>query len=123
MCIRDRVYCNGIRKAFGEVPIVIGGVEASLRRFAHYDYWDNRIRRSILVDSGADLLVYGMGEAQIVAIARALEAGRRASEIRDVPGTCFMAREEELPLSLIHISQKLYTARCTVKSITVSTCG
>lgn len=91
------VYCNGIRKAFGEVPIVIGGVEASLRRFAHYDYWDNRIRRSILVDSGADLLVYGMGEAQIVAIARALEAGRRAAEIRDVPGTCFMAREDELP--------------------------
>ena len=55
------VYCNRIREAYGSVPILIGGIEASLRRFAHYDYWDDRVRNSILVDSGADLLMYGMG--------------------------------------------------------------
>ena len=56
------VYCNRIREAYGNVPIILGGLEASLRRFAHYDYWDNAVRNSILVDSGADLLTYGMGE-------------------------------------------------------------
>ncbi len=69
------VYCNLIRRAFQHVPIVIGGVEASLRRFAHYDYWDDRVRNSILVDSGADILSYGMGERCILEIARALEDG------------------------------------------------
>ena len=63
------VYCNRIREAFGKIPIIIGGVEASLRRFAHYDYWDNKVRRSILFDSRADILIYGMGERQIVEIA------------------------------------------------------
>ena len=56
------VYCNRIREAYGDVPIIIGGLEASLRRFAHYDYWDDKVRRSILVDSRADILTYGMGE-------------------------------------------------------------
>ena len=60
------VYCNRVREAYKDVPIVIGGIEASLRRFAHYDYWDNKVRRSILVDSKADLLIYGMGEKTIV---------------------------------------------------------
>ena len=64
------VYCNRIREAYGDIPIVIGGVEASLRRFAHYDYWDNKVRRSILFDSRADILIYGMGEHQIVEIAK-----------------------------------------------------
>ena len=64
------VYCNKIREAFGSVPIIIGGIEASLRRFAHYDYWSNKVRRSILIDSGADLLIFGMGERQIVGSGR-----------------------------------------------------
>ena len=63
------VYCNRVREAYKKVPIIIGGIEASLRRFTHYDYWENKLRRSVLVDSKADLLIYGMGEKQIVAVA------------------------------------------------------
>ena len=69
------VYCNRVREAYGDIPILIGGLEASLRRCAHYDYWDNKVRRSILVDSGADILMYGMGERSVVALARALAEG------------------------------------------------
>ena len=67
------VYCNRIREAYGDVPIIIGGLEASLRRFAHYDYWDDRVRRSVLVDSRADLLEYGMGEATTLRVAELLD--------------------------------------------------
>ena len=67
------VYCNRIREAYGDVPIIIGGLEASLRRFAHYDYWDDKVRRSILVDSGADILTYGMGENILIRIAELLK--------------------------------------------------
>ena len=88
------VYCNRIREAFGNIPILIGGVEASLRRFAHYDYWDDRVRNSILVDSGADVLMYGMGERVILETVRALEAGTPFHAIR-LPGTCVMSRETE----------------------------
>lgn len=88
-------YCNRVRQAMGNVPLVIGGIEASLRRFAHYDYWDDAVRRSILVDSGADLLVFGMGESQIVEIARQLDLGIRPADIRDVSGTCWMASERD----------------------------
>lgn len=85
------VYCNRIREAFGsEMPILIGGVEASLRRFAHYDYWDNKIRRSILFDSRANLLMYGMGEKQIVAIADRLRNGEDVNKINDIAGTCYI---------------------------------
>ena len=87
------VYCNRIREAFGDIPLLIGGVEASLRRFAHYDYWDNKIRHSIMVDSQADILMYGMGEKQIVALADALAAGIPVKEIRNVPGTCYLSDE------------------------------
>jgi uncharacterized radical SAM protein YgiQ len=88
-------YCNRIRQAMGSIPIVIGGIEASLRRFAHYDYWDDAVRRSILVDSGADLLVFGMGELQVVEIARQLALGIHPGDIRDVAGTCWLASERE----------------------------
>jgi len=91
------VYCNKIREAFGDVPIVIGGIEASLRRFAHYDYWDNKIRKSILVDSGADLLSYGMGERSIAEIARLLDKGVPIKSIRSVRGTCFLTESEYVP--------------------------
>ena len=82
------VYCNRIREAYRNMPIIIGGVEASLRRFAHYDYWDNAVRRSVLTDSGADLLVYGMGEWAIAEIARLLERGVPVGSLTSIAGTC-----------------------------------
>lgn len=82
------VYCNRIREAYGSIPIVIGGLEASLRRFAHYDYWSDSVRNSVLVDSGADILSYGMGELQTTALCEALAAGIPAQQISDIPGTC-----------------------------------
>lgn len=91
------VYCNRIREAFGDVPIVIGGIEASLRRFAHYDYWENRIRKSILIDSSADLLSYGMGEKSMLRIAQLLDKGVPVSKIRDVAGTAFIAEKDFVP--------------------------
>ncbi len=85
------VYCNKLREAFGKkIPIIIGGIEASLRRFAHYDYWSNKVRRSILIDSGADLLIYGMGEHQIVEIADLLKSGVPIDQIKHVAGTVYV---------------------------------
>lgn len=85
------VYCNRIREAYGKkIPIIIGGIEASLRRFAHYDYWSDKVRRSILIDSGADLLIYGMGEHQIVEIANLLDMGVPVNEIKSVAGTAYI---------------------------------
>lgn len=85
------VYANKVREAFGDIPIVIGGLEASLRRFAHYDYWDDKVRRSILLDSGADILSYGMGEHSMREIAARLASGTPVSEITDIRGTAFLA--------------------------------
>ena len=85
------VYCNRIREAFGDAPIIIGGLEASLRRHAHYDYWDNKVRRSILVDSRADILTYGMGENIILRIASLLDRGVPIKKIRDVRGSVYLA--------------------------------
>ena len=96
------VYANRCREAFPHVPVLIGGIEASLRRFAHYDYWDDRVRHSILYDSGADLLMYGMGERSVAAIADALDAGVPVREIRDVPGTCFRVNDpSEVPDAIV----------------------
>lgn len=89
------VYCRLVRKAYGDVPIVIGGIEASLRRFAHYDYWDNKVLPSILVSSGADLLVYGMGERQTVDLAEALDGGLDVHDITYIPGTAYLAGDLE----------------------------
>ncbi len=89
------VYCNRIREAFGDIPIIIGGLEASLRRFAHYDYWDDRVRRSILVDSRADILAYGMGENILLRIAKLLDKGVPVKKIRDVRGTVYLCKREE----------------------------
>ena len=91
------VYCNRIREAFSDVPIIIGGLEASLRRFAHYDYWDNKVRRSILFDSGADILTYGMGENIILRLAKLLDRGVPISKIRDVPGTVVLTERDYTP--------------------------
>ncbi len=90
------VYCQKIREAFGDIPILIGGVEASLRRFAHYDYWDDKIRRSVLFDSQADILMYGMGEKQIVELADKLRDGVSVKDIRDVKGTCYISDSPDI---------------------------
>lgn len=94
------VYCNKIRECFKGIPIIIGGIEASLRRFAHYDYWDDKVRKSILFDSKADLLIYGMGEKPIVEIAERLREGIPVSQIKDVRGTCYISKFNELPSDL-----------------------
>ena len=83
------VYTKKLRQLFGDVPIAIGGVEASLRRFAHYDYWDDKVRPSVLLDSTADLLMYGMGEKHIVEIANRLNNGEKISDLTDIRGTCY----------------------------------
>ncbi|MDR3281250.1 MAG: YgiQ family radical SAM protein [Synergistaceae bacterium] len=82
-------YCNRIREIWGDIPLIIGGIEASLRRMAHYDYWANEVRRSILADSRADLLIYGMAEPQLELMARALGDGAQVRDIHDIPGTCW----------------------------------
>ena len=87
------VYANKVREAFGDIPIVIGGLEASLRRFAHYDYWEDKVRRSILLDAQADLLTYGMGERATRQLAALLAAGTPAAEITAVKGTCFLTKD------------------------------
>ena len=87
------VYSNRAREAFPGLPVIIGGLEASLRRFAHYDYWEDKVRHSILVDSGADMLVYGMGEYAEREIAARLKKKIPVSEIRDVRGTAFMTAD------------------------------
>ena len=93
------VYCNLIRQTYKDVPILIGGIEASLRRLGHYDYWSESMKRSILLDSQADILMYGMGERSIVELADALNAGMDARDITYVDGTVFRATEldESLP--------------------------
>ncbi len=89
------VYCKKLRELFGDIPIAIGGVEASLRRFAHYDYWDDAVRPSILIDSGADLLMYGMGEKHIVEIANRLNNGESISTLTDILGTCYSIKASD----------------------------
>lgn len=92
------VYCKKIREIYGDIPISIGGLEASLRRFAHYDYWDDAVRPSILVDSGADILLYGMSEHQITELARRLNAGEDIRSITDIRGTCYLTEPKNTPL-------------------------
>lgn len=91
------VYSEILRRLYPDVPIVAGGIEASLRRLAHYDYWQGRLRPSILVDCPVDLLVYGMGERPVVAIADALAAGRQISELTDIPQTALLRPLEAMP--------------------------
>ena len=93
------VYCNLIRQTYKDVPILIGGIEASLRRLAHYDYWSESMKRSILLDSQADLLMYGMGEKSIVEIADALNSGLDVRDITYIDGTVFRTEtlDERLP--------------------------
>ena len=90
-------YCQRAREAFAGVPVIAGGVEASLRRLAHYDYWSDTVRPSILMDSKADLVAYGMGEETILEIARRLKAGKTVKDLRDLPGVAYAMGASETP--------------------------
>lgn len=91
------IYSHRIREAFSDCPIILGGIEASLRRLSHYDYWDNKIRRSILLDSKADMIIYGMGEKQIIQVAEALESGLPIGEVTFVNGTVYKTKDINRP--------------------------
>ena len=94
------VYSTILKQLFPDVPVVIGGIEASLRRFSHYDYWSDSYKKSVLIDSHADLLVYGMGERPMVAVAEALQEGKKVSELTEIPQTAYVTK------SLEHCSRK-----------------
>ena len=99
-CRPDRAtlaYCQRARQAYKGVPVIAGGVEASLRRLAHYDYWSDKVRRSILLDSKADLLVYGMGENAVIEIAKRLEQGESVKDLRDMRGVAYAMGASETP--------------------------
>ncbi len=94
------VYTKALKRLFPNTPVVIGGIEASLRRFAHYDYWADKVLPSILVDSGADLLIYGMGETPILDIASRIKKGIPLNKMRDIEGICYLERFENLSKKL-----------------------
>lgn len=118
------VYTRAVKRIFGkDMAVAIGGLEASLRRFAHYDYWDDAVRPSILEDSGADLLMYGMGEHQITEICSRLGAGERITELRDIRGTAYLCPPEETPygaaecpsLALCRENKEAYAKACRIQ--------
>lgn len=117
------VYCQKIREIYGDIPIVIGGLEASLRRFAHYDYWDDKIRPSILFDSGADLISFGMGEKQTAQIAHRLDNGENIKDLTDIKGTCYAIPVEKTPYKGVECpsyenvlkSKKEYAISCRIQ--------
>lgn len=117
------VYTKIIKKLYPDSPVIIGGLEASLRRFAHYDYWDDKIRPSILIDSGADLLSFGMGENQTIEIAKRLDNGESVNSIRDIPGTCYLCPTTETPYDGVECpsfenvcsSKKEYAKSCRIQ--------
>lgn len=123
------VYCNLIRQAYKKIPIIIGGIEASLRRLAHYDYWSDQLKRSILLDSGADILSYGMGERSIVEIAEALDSGIEVKDITYIDGTVCKVKNldsvydaiilesfEELKQDKRNYAKSFYTQYCNTDS-------
>jgi uncharacterized radical SAM protein YgiQ len=91
------VYSKILRSLFPDVPIVLGGIEASLRRLTHYDYWKDELQKSILCSSGADMIIYGMGEKPVTALCNELLAGKQINEIRDIPQTVYLCRKDEIP--------------------------
>lgn len=95
------VYCNKLKDICPEIPVLIGGLEASLRRFAHYDYWDDKVRRSILCDSQADLLMYGMSELQVAEIGRRFRNGDSVQSMTDIRGTCYLTDPVNTPLGAV----------------------
>ena len=117
------VYCNLCRNAAPEIPVLCGGLEVSLRRFAHYDYWSNTVMPSVLVDTRADLLMYGMGEHSMIEIADRLAAGEDVKTIRDVRGTCYLCDPRETPYGAVQCpsfkevseSKELYAKSCRIQ--------
>ncbi|MGI6722640.1 MAG: YgiQ family radical SAM protein [Anaerovoracaceae bacterium] len=114
------VYSNRAREAYHGVPVIIGGLEASLRRMAHYDYWDDAVRRSILLDSRADILIYGMGEKAVLEIAEALDSGIEAGDISWIRGTC--VRVKELPADDVRVLPSFETVKHDKKAYADSFC-
>ena len=119
------VYGNLIRQTYKHTPIILGGIEASLRRMAHYDYWSNKLKRSILLDSGADIISYGMGERSIIAIAEALDAGLDVKDITYIDGTVCKVKDldsvydyirlpsyEDLKTDKLEYARSFYTQYC-----------
>ena len=117
------VYCKKIREIYDDIPIVIGGLEASLRRFAHYDYWDDSVHPSILVSSKADLISFGMGEKQTVEIARRLADGESIKDMHDIKGTCYLVENKDTPyggaecpsFENVVASKKEYAVSCRIQ--------
>ncbi|MBR6884809.1 MAG: YgiQ family radical SAM protein [Prevotella sp.] len=91
------VYSRILRQLYPDVPIVLGGIEASLRRLTHYDYWQDKLRKCILCDSGADIISYGMGEKTVVSIAQRLAGGEDIKQLHDLPQTVYLAKEKDIP--------------------------
>ena len=91
------VYTKILKRLFPDVPVVLGGIEASMRRLTHYDYWQDSLRKSVLCDSGADLIIYGMGEKPILQLCREMDEGRTLSDIHDIPQTAFLVRKNDIP--------------------------
>ena len=125
------VYCNLIRQTYKKTPIIIGGIEASLRRMAHYDYWSNKLKRSILLDSGADIISYGMGERSIVEIADALASGLAVEDITYIDGTVVKVKSlesvydalvleswDELKADKLNYAKSFYTQYCNTDPFT-----
>ncbi len=125
------VYCNLIRQTYKKTPIIIGGIEASLRRMAHYDYWSNKLKRSILLDSGADIISYGMGERSIVEIAEALDSGLAVEDITYIDGTVVKVKSldsvydalvleswEELKKDKLNYASSFYKQYCNTDPFT-----
>ncbi len=114
------VYCKRLKKLFPETEIAVGGLEASLRRFAHYDYWADKVLPSILVDCGAQLLMYGMGEVTIAEICKRLQAGEKLSEMHDIRGTCYLTEPINTPMGavqcdsfeIVRDNKKAYAKAC-----------
>lgn len=116
-------YCNILKKLHPEIPVLIGGLEASLRRFAHYDYWNDSVMPSILEDSGADILMFGMGEHSVVEIANRLRNGESVQTITDVRGTCYLTEPVNTPLGAVECpsleqvstNKKMYAKACRIQ--------
>ena len=91
------VYTQILKQLFPDVPVVLGGIEASMRRLTHYDYWQDKVRKCILCDSGADMILYGMGEKSIIRLCQEIENGREISDIHDIPQTVFLVDKHDVP--------------------------
>lgn len=103
------VYSNILKELYPDVPVILGGIEASLRRVTHYDYWDDKLHKSILVDSKADLLIYGMGEKPLLELVNKLREGKNIDELHNIPQTAFLTNNEELPENVFNEEARLFS--------------